>query len=142
MLKKVFAILMSIVILVMNMSFTFSTHYCVGEAVKTSFSIFQQDLSCGMVEDEKSSDCEVDLEKLSFSKKDCCENKHFTFQLSEECENHEYVNSNSEVVTIDFIFPPTTVSSFIIPAEFTSFAGYAPPEILKDFPSIFQIFRL
>ena len=77
-----------------------------------------------------------------FAKKDCCENKHFTFQLSEECENHEFVNNNSEVVSIDFIFPPTTNTSLIIPAEFISYAGYAPPEILKDFPSIFQIFRL
>lgn len=132
---------MSIVILVMNMSITFSTHYCGGKAVKTSLSIFQQDLSCGMAEDEKSSDCEVDYQKPSFSKKNCCENKHFTFQLSEEFESNK-IFSNSEIVSIDFITSLPTILSFITPLEYISHIGYSPPQILKDFSIIFQIFRL
>lgn len=128
--------------LVMNMSFTFSAHYCGGKAVKSSFSFIPGDLSCGMTQDEKTTQCEINSQEPNISKKNCCEDKHFTFQITEEYNNNEFNLTNVEIVPVFLFIPQTSILPLSIPVERNSTIGYSPPEIVKEVSIFFQVFRL
>jgi len=142
MLKKISAIILSLVVLMMNMGFTYSIHYCGGKAVKTSLSLTRSELSCGMTKNESTTKCTAEFTAPTISKKGCCENEHFTFQMEEEFQSFNFYlhhwKENPEVMMLPSI--PILPNSISLDKIF--FISYPPPQIKKEISLLFQVFRI
>lgn len=67
-LKRGFAILISLVVLISGMHLTFAVHFCGGKAVASKISLTGSTATCGMAQDQESNPVD-----LSF-KSGCCQN--------------------------------------------------------------------
>ena len=140
MVKRISAVLLSALMLVINMSLTFSTHYCGGEAVETSISLGKADVGCGM-EMPEADDCDNIEDLTSITKKGCCENVHFTLSVEEDYKE----NSSSEIIDVptDAVVAPVAITQkqdFIVKPS--TFLAYSPPLIKQDITVLHQVFRL
>lgn len=70
--KRGFAILISLVVLVSGMNLTFSVHFCGGKAVASKISFTASTASCGMAQDQESNPVDISI------KSGCCRN-HINF---------------------------------------------------------------
>ncbi|MGM0478287.1 MAG: HYC_CC_PP family protein [Bacteroidota bacterium] len=140
MLKRISAILLSVLLLVVNMSLTFSTHYCGGEAVETAVSLGKATVGCGM-EKPNASPCDNEDAMAHIGKEDCCQNTHFTIAVEED-----YVqNGTAEPVQLITDALPASVYSVQLPdSHFTvsAFIAYSPPQVRQNRQVLHQVFRL
>lgn len=141
--KKALAIVLSLVLVVSNISLTYATHFCGGEAIASQLMLGAQDLSCGMIipestcESQNTNDCEIPSEMDA----NCCDNQYV--QLSVD-DNFNTVSS-LELPNMEFVV--AFVHTFIL-AEFVDNAApnefliEAPPLIDPDVQVLYQVFLI
>lgn len=133
--KKIFSVILSLVILVTSMGFTVSSHVCGGKKVKTVLSIGSSDVSCGM--EKKANNCST----KPIMKKNCCEDEVLLIQNDEDY--------TQQLTNFDFSpdFLIAYFTSYIelfenetIETDF--FTDHSPPPLIKDIPVLVQSFLI
>lgn len=138
--KRILSISLAFLMLVSNIGFAMNTHFCGGEAVKTSFSIGLHNPDCGMADMDR--DCEtIPSTEEQIKSKPCCENQHQLLQLDENAD----VQATS--VEVNPVFFVTFVHSFVQPILFADQSlvhntYYSPPIPDKDIQVLFQTFLI
>lgn len=135
------SILLSVLILIMNMSMTLTTHYCGGKAVKSLLSFGNDQLDCG-INDMDSQVCLDNQQNEKIHKKKCCENKFTSLSIQKS-----YHKSDITLSALDVKFIATFIVVYIYNYFFRkdskkSFLVYLSPFIQQDRSVLFQVFRI
>jgi len=143
--KRIISIVLSLILVLTNISLTYATHYCGGKAVDGTFMLGNQDLSCGMIAPE--STCENDDDDCNSSNHeemttDCCDNQYVSLSVDDD-----FTTSDLSLGIQDFSFLATfvvVVYNFSFQNEKTSgdFRVESPPLIAQDFQVLYQVFRI
>ncbi len=138
--KKIIAILLASLILISNVGFAVSNHYCGGMLASSSLTIGHVADGCGMEKAPNSEKCAQSSTTLSQRK--CCEN---VFQ-DLEVEN-DFSKSADTQVSLDPVFAVAFV--FALVAEYfnndartVTLSAYIPPDLRGDTHIENQVFRL
>lgn len=135
MVRKVVAVLLAFVVVIMTSGFTLSTHFCGGKKVKTVFNITNSDVSCGM--EKNTNNCASKKQMKS----NCCQNEIQLIQLDEDY---------TQQIT-DFDFSPDFLIAFITSyvelfenetTEVDFFSDHSPPPLIKDIHVLIQSFLI
>ena len=133
--KKIFSVILSLVILFTSMGFTLSSHKCGGKRVKTVLNIGNADVSCGMETTKKG--CSDDKQMNS----NCCQDEFQKIQLNDnftKTVSFEKLSPNFTVVFVSILFdllPTVNTQSFF-------FKNYLPPPLVKDIKVLVQSFLI
>ncbi len=139
MMKKTAAILLSVLLLVVNMSLTFSTHYCGGEAVETSVALGKSTVGCGMEMSEVNT-CDNENGIATIDKVDCCHNTHHTISLEEDYVQNSFT---APVLLIAEVWPiPALIQLPTFQLKQGCFVAYSPPLVRQNRQVLYQVFRL
>lgn len=138
--KKLFAILFSLLILLTNIGFTFSTHFCNGKAIKTAISLGTSDISCGMNNMDQS--CENISPSAMIDEKNCCENTYIQLKIKDNYQTKEVFKSttNFQFIAV-FIVAYLNFYSFNASTK-VEYSNYSPPLLDLDIPVLIQSFLL
>lgn len=150
MMRKVFSIILSFLLLASHMSLAIGTHFCSGKAVETKIIWGKTHLGCGMPDMAETCDipgesCDVSHELLAqdihFDKVPCCENEYQTFQVTDEFVKDvtpQFLHVN---LAVAFIYTTLYLDLFptLTPPFYTE---YNPPPLDKDLPILFQTFLI
>ncbi len=143
MMKQIFSILLSLILLVGNSYLTIGIHFCGGEAVESKIILGETHLGCGMMDREEScKDSEnSNKHKTSFEKTPCCENQYQTIQPTEDfIQDATKIASNVEFA-VAFIY--TTLNLDLFPkSSHPVYTEYISPPLEKDIPVLFQTFLI
>lgn len=126
--------------MVSNIGFAMNTHFCGGEAVKTTFSLGLGNPDCGMEDVYK--DCEnLPSEQEQVSPKPCCENQHQVLQTDDIAKTQQISYGVNPVLF------SALVRTFTPPAIFSdkgqkTYAEYSPPFPERDVQVFFQTFLI
>jgi len=123
-----------------NVGFAINTHFCGGEAVKSSVSIGIHDLDCGMVNMDQ--ECQTNLpEETQIVPKPCCEDTHQVIQLDEKAEVQSTSLDLNKTFFTAFIF--TFVQPIIFPNQAENYFSFYPtPPLKRDIQVLFQSFLI
>lgn len=142
--KKVFAILLSFLLVISNISLTYATHFCGGKAIDSQLMLGVQDLSCGMIMPESTcenveSDCESPIQ--SEMDTNCCDNEYVNLSVDED------FNTTSAIELTTFVFVVAFVKTFfnpIVALGNTSKELYeeAAPLVKHDVRALFQVYLI
>lgn len=137
--KRFLAISFALLILLSNMGFTFTTHYCGGHAVQSKLMIGLGDLGCGMESMDNS--CESLPDQESLKPKACCDNDFITFDIEDE------YNSGIEKISIDTKFAFSFIYTFYQlnldeANQIIALSDHPPPLLERDIQSLYQTFLL
>lgn len=141
--KKAFSILLAMLMLTVNVNITLATHYCGGRAVKTSLAFGQEQISCSLPIGESQSSCEKAMTSLQ-KKKNCCENRYFSFSNDGEFNHPKVISPNLDFQIVAVISKPFPSNINFSPTETESLTSLAhsPPLIQQDRQVLYQVFRL
>jgi hypothetical protein len=138
--KQVLAIFLALLMLTTNVGITFATHYCGGKAVKTTLSLGQDDIDCGMA--DMDTPCENPSESPTVKRKNCCENKYTQVTIEGDYNTPAVVKT-----AVDFQFIAVFVVTYINLYSFNAsteaeYTGYSPPLLALDIPVLIQSFLI
>lgn len=137
--KQVFSGILALVVFLTSTGFTVSSHSCGGEVVKTSVSIVNTDVSCGMESETMLNGAECDSkEKLNSN---CCHNEYHKVQMEDEFD----VKQNFKGLNFTFVaaFLHTFINQFdSFVSRVDNFSYHAPPLITKDIQLVVQSFLI
>jgi len=150
MMKKVFSIILSFLLVASHMSLAIGTHFCGGEAVETKIIWGDTHLGCGMPDRTETCDthgesCEVShgplAQNIHFEKVPCCKNEYHTVQITDEFVKDvapQFLHVNFAVASIftiqDLELYPKSTPQF--------YTEYNPPPLEKDLSILFQTFLI
>lgn len=141
--KKVFSIILSFILLVSHISFIIGTHYCGGEAVETKVMFDKTHLGCGMPDMDLSCEeaVQTNTHDATIENIPCCENEFQTFQFTNEFVKEATPVTFTVNYAIAFIYATANFELFsnIAPQSFTDFS---PPPLEKDIQVLFQTFLI
>ncbi|MCB0408855.1 MAG: hypothetical protein KDD29_01475 [Flavobacteriales bacterium] len=133
--KKLLAIILSCIILVMSMGFTISSHICGGERVETVIGIANADVSCGM---EKEDRTYSNGERI---KSNCCQDEFQLVKMEEDyTQQYDKVEFNKGFVAVLFTIVFDLFSSEASQEFF--YSDYSPPPLVRDIPVLIQSFLI
>ena len=133
--KKIFSVILSLVILFSTMGFTVSTHMCGGKRVKSKLMIGNADVSCGM--EKKETPCS----KQTTMKSNCCQNEYQTFSIEDDY-TQQLVKTD---LNFDFVisFISTWVNLFdSLTTQNDIFRDHSPPPLIRNIPILIQSFLI
>lgn len=134
--KKIFSVILSLVILFISMGFTVSSHKCGGKRVKTVLNIGITDVSCGM-ENTSNKKC-ADKNQM---KSNCCQDEFQAIQLNDNYTKITSFEHFSPSFTIAFVaILVDLLPNVKIPHLF--FKNYLRPPLVKDIPILVQSFLI
>ena len=137
MLKKLLAISLSIIMLMSSTGVTLATHFCMGHAVDTQWSLGKADLDCGMgMAVVQTCEHETQLNRVP-----CCENEY------QSASHDESLIEADLLLNFKLSFYIATISLFnwqptIYTANFSQNSLYSPPLLAQAFPVLHQSFLL
>lgn len=134
--KKIFSIILSLVILFTSMGFTVSSHICGGKRVETVLNIGITDVSCGM---ENTSQKKCADEKQM--KSNCCQDEFQKIQINDNYTKITSFEHFSPSFTIAFV----AILVDLLPNVKTPhlfFKNYLPPPLVKDIKVLVQSFLI
>ena len=141
MMKQIFPILLSFILLASHINLTMGTHFCGGEAVETKILLGESHLGCGMMEME--ADCNdselTNNDQVRIDIVPCCQNKFQTIQGTDDFVK----NAAQTVFNIDFAvaFLLTTLNlDLFSKATHQPYKEYISPPLEKDILVLFQTF--
>jgi hypothetical protein len=143
MMKQIFSILLSFILLASHSYLTFGTHFCGGEAVESRILFGETHLGCGMMDMEESCNDpeESNKSQTSFDNIPCCENDYQTIQVSDE-----YVKEATPItINVDFAlaFVYATLNLDLLPnSTQKSFTEYFAPLLKIDLQALLQTFLI
>lgn len=135
--KKVFSVILSLIILITSMGFITSSHICGGKKVETKVGLIAADVSCGM-EKEENNCASSSREKM---KSNCCQDEFQRIQMNEDYSQQlTKVNFSSDFSTVFIavffeLFPSISFQSIF-------FKDYSPPPLVRDIPILVQSFLI
>ena len=133
--KKIFSVILSLVILFTSMGFTLSSHYCGGKKVKTVLSVVNADVSCGM--EEKKGDCTTGEQMNSA----CCQDEFQKIQMDEESiQPLTGVNFSADFLIVFVGLYIDVFENTITEKDF--FNDHSPPPLVKNIPVLVQSFLI
>lgn len=158
--RKLFSILLSLVLIVSHMHLAMGTHYCGGEAVETRILLGTGHVGCGMEHPDSQPAVIIAGQQMatacgmehpdsqpgasgqapeSVDQSPCCENRYQTLQTTEE-----FVQQ-SQLITEYNAFPVVILHTDTIPAVYpeslVNFYSYnIPPPSKKDKQVLYQVF--
>ena len=105
--KRGFAILISLVVLVSGMHLTYAVHFCGGQAVASKFSITGSTATCGMPQDQETNAVDLSI------KSGCCKN-HVHYLKVDNYEDAPYQLAmvhvpDVQIMVMDFVPTPEHV---------------------------------
>lgn len=126
--------------MVSNIGFSMNTHFCGGEAVKTSFSLGIQNPDCGMENRDEGCESNSHAEKQN-KPSPCCENQHQMLQLDEN------IDLKSSSIVINPVFFIALIHAFVQPLIFTEqdfnqSSLYSPTIPDKNIQVLYQTFLI
>jgi len=138
--KSAFSMFFALLLLTSNVSLSFATHYCGGEAFATSINILgNKSPGCSMQE-EGMEDC---TNQSGFQNKPCCEDDAATLQIKDQYTSSSTVALSNNLV---FLASFTSTNSYLIRVTdyFTVDADhhYDPPVLELDIPVLIQSFLI
>ncbi len=138
--KQVVSISLAILVLLVNMGFTYATHYCGGYAMESKVLLGATDLNCGM-ENMEETCANTFPGKNSFKKERCCDNKFIAIDIEDDFNSPIQKVSVEVKFVISFIY--TFIQSPVIQndQQFT-FSEYPPPLPEQDFQVLYQRFLI
>lgn len=116
------------------MGFTISSHYCGGKKVKTTISLGESDLTCGM---KMANDCN---NHKQFKKK-CCENDYQNIQVEEDYTPQSVDYTSNVNFAATFLLVNSNFVSLSLEKKF-NYNNHSPPLIVKDIPVLIQSFLI
>lgn len=140
--KKALAVILSFVLVVSNISLTYATHFCGGEAIESQLMLGTQDLTCGMIFPESTcNELENNCQQPTEMDSNCCDNEYLQFSVDEN------FNTNSSIQLPNFDFVIAFVHSFINPIVVSNnmpneFLIEAPSLICQNFQVLHQVFLI
>ncbi|MHB1279442.1 MAG: HYC_CC_PP family protein [Bacteroidia bacterium] len=138
--KSVFAIFLAMLMLITNVQIALATHYCDGEAVKTSIYVGHGDIDCGM--SDQDAFCEKEYNPPAVKSKNCCENKYAELSIEDDYKNPSFVKAVPDVQFIAaFIITYLNLYSFD-PSIEAGYSHYSPPLLDLDIPVLIQSFLI
>jgi hypothetical protein len=140
--KKVISIALSLLTLMSQVGYALNTHYCGGEAMKTSFTLAASELSCGMMDEETTNCEEKDQEQSSFQEKPCCENKHQLFQSENEYKKPVEAQNFTPDFAIAFLLVSNNLLATTPINEQLFVPTKSPPLLDRDRQVLFQTFLI
>ena len=142
--KKITSIVLSMLLLTSQIGFAVNTHFCGGQAVKSSLSIGLHNPNCEKA--DKKQECKFHAnsdhsESDSTKAKSCCENTHEIFQID------DLPSTQSEVLSVKPGFLMASIHTFVHPPIFSNFnevinPHFPPPQPDIDIQVLFQSFLL
>jgi len=134
--KRIIAILLSLVILFSTTGFTLVTHFCGGVASESKVVLFGEAPGCGMEETE--SDC--DDNGVNYTKKSCCDNERIQVKIEDE---YERAVKAEGATSLEFL-TAWVFTVFNLPETLFAniYADYAPPPLLINRTIAHQVFRI
>lgn len=134
--KRIIAILLSLVVLFSTTGFTLVTHFCGGVAAESKVVLFGDAPGCGM-EDIKS-DCEDN--GVNYTKKSCCDNERIEVKIEDEFERTVKAEGTT---SLDLLTTWVIAAFNLLQASPSNiYADYTPPPLLKNLIISHQVFRL
>lgn len=141
MMKKVFPIILSFMLLASHMSLSIGTHFCCGQAMEKKILWGNTQLGCSMQDmEETCNDSEKsNTNELHFENVPCCENKYLTVQSTDDFIKD--VEAKSLKVDFALAFVYTNMNLDINPNSTHHFyTEYFSPPQEKDVQVLFQTF--
>lgn len=137
MLKKLLAISLSIIMLMSSIGVTLATHFCMGHAVDSQWSLGKADVDCGMgMAVIQTCDHETQLNRVP-----CCENKYQSATHDESLTQAElllnFKISFDTAIVMLFNWQPTFNT-----VTFSENSFYSPPLLAQVIPVLHQSFLL
>lgn len=137
MLKKLFAISLSIILLMSSTGVTLATHFCMGHAVETKLGFGKSEVDCGMgMAVVQTCEHETQLNRIP-----CCENEY------RSAAHDETVTIAGFMLNLKWSFSTANISLFnwqptFHTQTFTVNPDYSPPLLAREFPILLQSFLL
>ncbi|MBU1368265.1 MAG: hypothetical protein KJ578_03055 [Bacteroidetes bacterium] len=141
--KKVFSIVLAIILLSSHMSWTMGTHFCGDEAIVTKIMLGETHLDCGMmVMEEPCNDSENSGENgLCLNKVPCCENEYQVFQLTNEFVKDAAQPFFNIEFAVAYVYNALKLN-FLQSSTHQFYTVSNPPPLEKDIQVLFQTFLL
>jgi len=136
----VISISLIVLLLASNVGFSLNTHFCGGQAVKSSFTLGLHQPDCGMADMDR--ECQSDRgDQEQVQNTPCCENEHQILQLDEN------VDLPTAPTMVNPIFISAFVYAFVQPPIFTEkdqvHSLYYPPLVPdRDTQALFQTYLI
>lgn len=140
--KKIIAISLSLVLLLSNVGFSLTTHFCGGHAVKSALSLGGTTLDCGMGEQSTASpECDRPGHNLKAGR--CCDNQQRVLQTD---DNHPTEATSLVQGSHGGLTPPLYIflsEKLLIGGKFQKTSFYPPPPLpARDVQVLFQTFLI
>ena len=135
--KRIIAPFLAVLILMSSIGLTYSTHFCMGQAVEHAVNISGHDLDCGMAAMDKgcsNDDMIVDLPG-------CCDNEHVFVEIDDDFK----ITIAETSVNLKFVaaFSYTFLFNNLVSDEADRvYVDHSPPPLEHDYQSMFQTFLL
>ena len=136
--RKLLAILLSLIVLFSSTGITLATHLCGGNAVDLQVLYGIADVGCGM-EDQTPDPCPDNQQTFDLNVKSCCDDLMATIDID------EYNLQLLKAVNIPFIvaLAATSLNPYTFQSEKqTGYLNYSPPLLEQDIPVLHQVFLL
>lgn len=140
--KRIFSIFLSMLILSSNSGVVFATHYCMGSIADISIGFSTQAHQCEMADMEGICEEITHSEGCNITPVDCCSNDFVQIQLDENFDSP--IQMDTELNT-QFIAAFTLVYLNLYDFQSVSnidYVDYSPPLLQQDIPVLFQSFLI
>jgi len=143
MMKQIFSILLSFILLASHSYLTIGTHFCSGEAVESKILLGVTQPGCGMTDMEGSCNNSENSNKsqTSFNNTPCCENEYQTIQGPDEFVKDAAPITFNVDFAVAFVFATLNLDLYSNATQ-KSFTEYHTPPIEKDIQVLFQTFLI
>jgi len=138
--KKVFALLLALLMLTTNVGITIAAHYCGGMKVKTGFSLGKSNLSCGMTSMDQS--CENHNSGDGLHAKNCCENESLAISIEDNYDSVANAANHFNLFYPAPIFYTSRSTYDLVLSTQKEYLDYSPPFLDRDIPVLVQSFLL
>jgi hypothetical protein len=136
--KILFSISLAFLVLFSSVGMAKTTHFCMGQAMKSDIGFSPKHLDCGMAMDMDHEESDSNSEKPPQS---CCENITEHLQVDDDVQ----LEKNHYSFNLDFALALTQIFIFGLDSVDTdqpTFTLYASPPLIQDFHVLFEQFLI
>lgn len=139
--KQIFTIFIAAIMLISSLGITLATHFCKGNAVKTSITFSKEHIGCGVPDVDIL--CREDQPQRSVvNKKSCCANKYVQLSVDEEFDTSSIDNTKINFELIAAIVSTYINQYFYNSSKESGYLNYYPPLLKRDIPVLIQSFLI
>lgn len=143
MMKQIFSILLSFILLASHMNLTMGTHFCGGEAVETKVLLGETHLGCEMMDLVEPCDGSEhsNQNQVRFNNVPCCQNEFQTIQGTADFVKEATQTFFNVDFAVAFLY--TSLNLDLFPkSSHQVYTEYISPPLEKDISVLFQTFLI